>query len=125
MGIPEKRHAGEPGDDFSQQRKLRKSFGSGLAVANLQDDSFPLDVAKLPQPLAERLEITRCSRWSARSKVPDLRDLERLRQAGAGAGCTSADSAGGRSRRRHLKPVPAGYDRSNFVSVFENGYLCR
>src|SRR5437773_2509883 len=56
-------------------RELRNSFGSGLAVANLQNESFPFDIAKLPHPLPERLDIMRCSRWSARKKVADLRDL--------------------------------------------------
>ena len=130
IGIPEKRHAGDPGGDFPQQLQplpaelrrdiakpgdisagagearyepgpdritavdhhdrdrlslsfdrrsrhigdrhdyvhleahqlpceLRKSFESGLAVATLQDERFPFDVAKLPQPLPERLDIVR------------------------------------------------------------------
>src|SRR5262245_43149079 len=63
-------------------RKLRKSFGSGLAVAKLQDEGFPFDIAKLLQPLPERLKKMRCSRWSARKKVPDLRDFLRLLRLG-------------------------------------------
>jgi hypothetical protein len=51
-------------------------------VANLQDERFSFDVAKFPQPLPERLEKWRCRRWSARTRVPDLRDLGRLLRLG-------------------------------------------
>jgi hypothetical protein len=67
---------------YQLPRQLRQSFSSRLAVAKLQDDGFPFDIAKLPQPLPERLDNMRCSRWSARKQVPDLRDLRRLLRLG-------------------------------------------
>src|SRR5262249_7928029 len=56
-------------------RELRNSFGSGLAVAKLQDESFPFDIAKLPHPLPEAFDIMRCPRWSASKKESDLWNL--------------------------------------------------
>ena len=39
--------------------ELQKSFGLALAVAKLQGERFPFDMAKLPQPLPECLDKMR------------------------------------------------------------------
>jgi hypothetical protein len=41
-------------------RQVGKSFGPTLGRAKLQDERFPVDMAKVPQPLPERLEQMRC-----------------------------------------------------------------
>lgn len=68
-------------------RELWKSFGSGLAIARLQDESFPFDMALFPQPLPERLNQMCCGGWTARHKQPDLRDLRRLFRINRRARC--------------------------------------
>src|SRR5262249_20794536 len=65
-------------DAHQLPREVRKPWGYALAVANLQEESFPFDVAKLPHPLPERFDILRCGCWSAPEKIPDLRNLPRL-----------------------------------------------
>jgi hypothetical protein len=80
-------------------REPRKSLDPGLAVANLENESLPFDVAKLAQPLLERLDKSGGQRWSARRKVPDLRDLGRLLRVDRRAGRGHGEEEGGDDAR--------------------------
>src|SRR5262249_13744116 len=66
---------------YQLAREVTKSFGPALAIARLQDERFPLDMAKVPHPLPERLNMRRGS-LGARRKEPDLRNLGRLLRLG-------------------------------------------
>src|SRR4029434_2515973 len=91
--------------------ELPKSFGSRLAVANLQDECLAFDIAKLPQPLPECFDEGPGAGWTARSEQPDLRDLGPLLgvngEPGSDDDSEEEDEDGDRSQvhQRPARPV--------------------
>src|SRR5262249_1347531 len=80
---------------YQLSRQLRQSFSSGLAVANLQDDGFPFDIAKLSQPLPEASTLCAAAAGVLPRKKPTFAIF---------FGCASADAQRARSMALRAKP---------------------
>jgi hypothetical protein len=93
--------------------ELRKAFESALAVANLQDERRPFDMATLTQRPPERLDIRRDNRWSAHRKEPDLRELGPLLRVGGERHNCEADSEHDREHQPHGHLVEDGWPESS------------
>src|SRR5262249_23115782 len=63
-------------------RQPGKPIEPALAVAGLQDESLPFNVAKFPHPLTERFEKSGGRRGTVGSRLPDPCDLARLLRVG-------------------------------------------